>query len=87
MKEVKSKNLALITSLLFLAATALSFYWLWQNAQPSADSSILDEKYHLIDISTEKSKAEELVKGKENFTHMPIQTPSDSGRVNPFAGL
>jgi hypothetical protein len=87
MKDLKLKNLALVVSFLFLVIVAASFYWLWQDSQPNTDSAIIDEKYQTVDITSEKKKAENLVQGKENFTNMPIQAPTTSGRVDPFAGL
>lgn len=84
-KDLKQQNLALLGSLLLLAATFGGFFWLWKSAQPVEANIILDDKYNTVEIGSVKKEAQDLIQSKGNLVQMPIQAPIEGvGKPNPF---
>lgn len=86
-KEIDTKSLGLIGGFFMIALSILLFFLVWNVTKSSVSSSdALADQYQSIDIQSDSKSADDLTKGKNNFSGMPITAPTTTStdRPSPF---
>lgn len=83
---MKRGILNLIASILFLIIVVFGYYYLWNLNSNRYFQTYDSSKYLPVNISDIKDQAEAVVKERQNFSGIPIPTPTDKvGKTNPFS--